>query len=267
MSRKLPVMETFGKALSLVWERRAFVLAISWPYLIASAIVIGIGLSLALEQPLPQPDGEASDPDVFEAVLSLVQGFFLAILAVYWHRNILLREEQAPALPLRFDAYVWRYIGYLLLLALVSIAVITLGSMLAAALVVGAGIGAALIGALVIPFVVLALVVMFRASLVLPAAAVGDRDMSLRRSWRLTRGNTWRLLGLQLLLLAIPLGLSVLAALIGMSLGDTQVSLWLQVAADTVIGWVFTLVGLAILSLLYAWFMHNAPPVDAELKA
>ena len=32
-----------------------------------------------------------------------------------------------------------------------------------------------------------------RSSLILPAAAVGDHEMNLRRSWALTRGNSWRI--------------------------------------------------------------------------
>jgi hypothetical protein len=43
--------------------------------------------------------------------------------------------------------------------------------------------------------VLLALLAVARLSLILPAGAVGDYHVTMRRSWRMSRGNSWRILG------------------------------------------------------------------------
>lgn len=260
MSRKLPVAEILRKSVSLVWEKRAFALAVSWPYALAAAL-IAAAAGFAPERTTVEESGTG---DAIQGIAAFAQGLLLSILAVYWHRNILLHETEAPAVPLRFDAPVWRFIGYMLALALVVFAVTFAGAMAAVALSGGSSGGAATIGLVMIPLVLGAMTLMFRLALALPAAAVGDRKTGLRRSWALTRGNTPRLFAIQLLLFAAAVAAGLLFVQAGEALGEPGL---MYIAANFAINWAATLIGLTILSLLYAWFRSNAPPEDAELKA
>jgi Flp pilus assembly pilin Flp len=266
MTRKLPVFEAFKRSIYMVWDKRAFAFAISWPYLIVQLLILGSAVASMPDELLKEPPGDAgSERNLIEFLAILSQGLFLSIMAIYWHRNILMEETAVPAMPLRFDAYVWRYIGYGLLLALITVGIITAGTTAAIALFTGVGSQRTAMAALLIPSFVIMLLVTGRLSLVLPAAAVGDRATGLRRSWQMTAGNSWRIVGLYLLVvmavlaLAVPVGLGVEA------LGATNAAFWLQIAGNFILNWLGVLLGLAMLSLVYAWFRHEAPPADSEM--
>ncbi|HEU4381581.1 MAG TPA: hypothetical protein VFR73_23670, partial [Hyphomicrobiaceae bacterium] len=114
---------------------------------------------------------------------------FLASIAVVWHRFILRQERVTRLVCLRLDRTVWRYALFsflFLLLMLVPwyfvIPLLLLG-------IVALDEAAVLWAILFLP---LAFLVVPRFSLVLPAAALGER-LSLRQAWRNTRGNTLRL--------------------------------------------------------------------------
>lgn len=288
MSHKLPSWHIFKKALSLVWEKSGFALQVGWPVIVMSA---GLGLAIdAGYEVLPSAMGAsgtasgpgATGPGLTGQILfiSAVQSFLLAVVAVYWHRNILLQERQAPALPLRFDAVVWRYIGYAILLFLVTIAIL-LGAGAMFTLVAGlsgtltqagdvtSGAGGLLVGLLLIGFVLGLLVVIFRCSLVLPAAAIGHHGFSLGVSWRTTRGNGWQILALHVLTLlfavgtgfAIGVGKAAAVTLIG------STPQWMVLAGTAAINLVYVLLGISLLSLSYAYLTYQMPQEDAAMEA
>ena len=123
---------------------------------------------------------------------SLILLVVISASAAAWHRYV-LTAEQPPALPV-LDLSAFRYAGYSLLLILLSFLIYLAGSFLAAPIVMAGGSEAGLLVAVLVMMVAVA-VVMGRLSMVLPAAATG-RHMTLKASWALTDGNTWRIFGI-----------------------------------------------------------------------
>jgi hypothetical protein len=111
----------------------------------------------------------------------------LSAIAVAWHRRVLLAEPVPGPLP-TLDARVLRYLLHYLAIGLIG----------AMAFLLVIGVLGLLPGLamLALPVAVLAaLLVTARLQLVLPATAIDERSVTFARSWRLTDGNTVRLLG------------------------------------------------------------------------
>jgi hypothetical protein len=108
-------------------------------------------------------------------------------IAIGWHRFVLRQEHRALPHPNTLARYV-------LLAALAGVpgtAIVLLGAPAAAALLRGLDerVGALTMTAAIILLVVAAAALTCRFLLILPAAAIGDRAMTLRRSWATTRGH------------------------------------------------------------------------------
>ena len=165
--------------------------------------------------------GAVGDPGV-SPVISGSLYVFVALLAtvafvdvaVAWHRRLLLGERPGFISGHFATIVAWQYFAVFLVLtiagtippALLSAVLMldleSLPEILENLLLLGAIFGAV--------FSSFALVVRF--SLVLPARATGDHSFSFMESWRVTKGNTWRLLWttlpcafLPILLLELPL--------------------------------------------------------------
>lgn len=191
-------------------------------------------------------------PGVFEALANLVVTLGVAAIAVLWHRHILLGE----ALTIRMapvNARVARYFALTLLVAL------AMASLPLIALTALSGTPAlALVPALVLACLYVAL----RVQLVFPATAIGDLAMTPGRSWALTRGNGWRLLG-GFVLVTLP----VAFAAIGLTLflgwaSEATGSLVLLAFADlaaVVNAWLQAPLIASFLSYAYIWFKERAP--------
>jgi hypothetical protein len=127
-------------------------------------------------------------------VLAFVLVVFAVVdIAVAWHRRLILQERSRTNGSNIARRTFWQYLA--LLAILTAIAAIAPLAILATAkleqsfptleiIAIGLAFGLAFI----------ACAVAMRFSLVLPACAVGNRDLSFKQSWRMTRGNTWRLL-------------------------------------------------------------------------
>lgn len=147
-------------------------IALSW-------IGVTIGLFIAILILAPQAwDGPAGN---------LIAAAMGAGVAVGWHRFVLREERRAFAAP----NILARYLVQGFVAALPGGAVVLIGTPVIAILLRGLGdrAGAAVITAVIILLAVAGAAVMVRLFLVLPAAAIGDRWMTLRRSWVATRGR------------------------------------------------------------------------------
>lgn len=124
-------------------------------------------------------------------IFGILYWFFGAMFAVSIHRIVLLSPSSlSNPWGVYLDRYVFRYIGFLLLIGFVAIFLgIGLG-------IVIMPLGTAMPG--LAPLIMLAalwlllLYVMARVNLVLPAQAVGDR-LDIVEVFRMTQGNGWRL--------------------------------------------------------------------------
>jgi hypothetical protein len=179
MSRPpLPILTTVAESYRLlVSDFPAFVhAAAGW-----CALLLG---SQAVLMALAQNRGQR----VMTMMIGLVV-FFLAgtAVAITWHRHILLKEPPRGPLPIRLDVLP-RYIANIALIFAI----------------IGVAAGAISAAVWLLPPTRLALIVMLaayvaaflaigRLLLVLPAAAIGERRMTVRAAWAFTVLNSWRL--------------------------------------------------------------------------
>lgn len=268
MNRTLPVWQIFTKALTLVWEKRDFALRISWPVALATVLLAAV----MLRDSAPVYWSGSNRPDFPSAslprvTLVIAQSVLMLIIAVYWHRNILLQETLAPQLPLRFDAPLWRYIGYALALGLITLGIV-LFAVFVLSLLISIGLPKTASGLLAAVLAMGLLLIPFRCSLVLPAAAVGRTDIRLGHSWTLTRGNTLRLLALQLLLVAFGmvtgLVLGILRRVLDALIGGSH--FLLKIASNFVINLTITLIAVCIVSLCYVYLVWELPDDAMKTK-
>lgn len=237
MTRKLPVRDTAIESNRLLWAHRDQLFSILWAWLLVMLPVYALAHWLSA--------GGTTGLDV-ERLLELP---FLASVAVGWHR-LLLEAKPVAAPYLALDRSVLRYAacslvvaawweGWTLLArvnpALVDHLSVAVGFMLATLLL------AILVG---------------RCSLIFPAVAVGAR-LSLAQSWRLTRGNTFRIFWGSLL--------TLLPTIILLSLLDQLIEPWAQgpfarIAWATLHSLILAVgltSGVSFLSVAYRFFTHQ----------
>lgn len=128
------------------------------------------------------------------------------MVAVGWHRGLLLGESGGAASGFRLDRPFWRYLGVaigmtLLIAVAVSVPSILLGFALATVATAEAATASA-VGLATIALVA-TLPLTSRLLLALPMAAVDAAPPLLKGAWRLGHGNGWRLFGALLLLSVI----------------------------------------------------------------
>jgi len=209
--------------------------------------------------------------------LALTAG--LAAIAVAWHRHLLLGEPLGHR-PAPFGAEVARYLAYtvviVLLLGVASVLLTVVVAVPGVLLGLAGGPGAEgrpggpwlafgiLVGAA-------SLLVAMRLQLVLPAAAVGERRVTLAGSWNTTRGNGWRLLaGFVLVTLPVSVaGVAAAFALLALAEGTGSLVLgWLARLAPIAAAWVQAPLLAGFLSYSYLFFTRTAgPPGPAQAGA
>jgi hypothetical protein len=183
--------------------------------LLAAAILPGILL------PGHTP-GAATELDAGDYAQAAVAMLALSAFAVRWHQYILVGDPRRQTPSLFFRGWV-RFLIYGCILYAATGAIVAV-----TALVLARMRGSTATEALILMVAAIAgwllLLVTARCALVLPAAARG-RPVGIGTSWRLMRGNTWRLIWASLLA-ALPLKIVALA------LTATIVSLVLPPGAD-----------------------------------
>ncbi len=194
--RKILIGATFGQAYGLTFGNLGlFARVAAIPFL----LIVAMNLAVAFFAQ-PKPPGWVP---IAEQVLSFI---IQVPLLTSWHRFVLLPRERAlPTMGFNFTVREIRFSGYLLMMTMsLSIPLLFVS---AAGQNVGAAaqnVGAATqnVGAAVLFFLVLVIVLILvwsRLCLVFPASAVGD-PVRLADSWRITKGNGWRIFWLTILL-------------------------------------------------------------------
>jgi hypothetical protein len=220
---------------------------------------VTVGLFIAIVLLAPQAwDGPAGD---------LIAAAMGAGTAIGWHRFVLRGKRRAFA-SLNTLA---RYVVLAAVAALPSVALLVVGTPVAAALLSGLGerTGATVITAVIILLVVVGTAVAFRLSLILPAVAIGDRSMTFRRSWAVTRRHTIPIL-IGCITVQIPpwLGIILLVwALQGLGGGSRASEPGAGALVFGLVGYLLLLLLLALSTALFAGFLselyrrlHPAPP-------
>lgn len=184
--------------------------------------------------------------------LQLLGGFATLWVAVAWHRYVLLAEYPASVLPRFHGGRVLAYFGWSLVLGVVLFALP--GAVIA--LLAWAATGGAIeepSAAVVLPIVLAALVLVWvsmRLSLVLPAAAIGER-LGLRDSWQATRPIALGIIGL----FALTIGFAMLL-MVGVMVLYYTLPMTGQIAA-AIVQWIMMLLQLSILTTLYGVYVER----------
>jgi hypothetical protein len=229
--RKLSPFKAVSHALNSVWSYRAMALRIG---LVWIPIMLVVGL-VEFYVGRPDPNAQEMTP---QALVQLITGIISIIavcsIAVSWHRFIL--RDELPA-ALRVDGSVFRYAGNTLLIMLAML----VPGLVFLTFVLLASPAVAILG---LPLIVLAGGAVTRASIKLPAVALGDTGFGFRDAWKVSEGNFWSCAGVFLLnaaiLLAILMVLTMFAGLLD------RISFGLSIA--------FQLAAIAFLQLFYAIF-------------
>jgi GYF domain 2 len=202
---KLPLWDTICLSYSTYFGNFQDVLRISWVWLAVAAPLAGIMnwlrfswiAGVVAETKRGMPISLPIETILFQNATTLV--FMLAGLsiAVAWHRRIILGEHCGFSGSNVATKNLWRYfwVGFAIgLIVFLPALVLVLPMFLLLSPVVGGGAPRFLMLIPVIFLVFLvAAAVMLRLSLLLPARAVGDLDLTFKETWKRTRGNTWRI--------------------------------------------------------------------------
>jgi hypothetical protein len=208
---KLPLGRTIGLSYSTYFQYFIDALRVSWLWLIVVAVVTGfaswsqwswMSMAMAGMRPgvpprMPQPLATAALMHLDYVLLTLAG----VSIAVAWHRLLILGEHPVLSGSNVATRYVWRYIGVGLMIGLIvilPIVAIVFPTFYFAFSAQHAAAGPprpafALLFLMILILYVAATAVMLRLTLLLPARAVGDMNLTFRETWRRTRGNTWRL--------------------------------------------------------------------------
>lgn len=244
--RKLSPFKAVSHALNSVWSYRSVALRIG---LVWVPVTLIAGLIETYVGP-PDPTAEKITPQLLVQLASgVVSIIAVCSMAVSWHRFI-LRDE--PASGMRLDRPVFRYAGntVLIMLGMLVPALVFLVGMVfmpAAGTILG------------LPLIILAGGVVTRASIKLPAVALGDPGFSFRDAWAASQGNFWACVGVFLLNAAILLGILLVLTLVSSLLAQISqgLSLAFGVAAVAVLQLFYSIFNASIFTSLYGFFVER----------
>lgn len=206
----------------------------------------------ALDDTTLTPPPAAGQNLLLFAVFGVIALLSYALMAVLWHRHVLINGAERPDARLYFG-YIWRAVVVGAFQVLAAIPVMAAIGM--AGLAVGTGFGSASATdavATLLGFVgtVVLLWIGLRVSLVLPAAALGQ-TLSIRESWDTTQRISTPLWGVGLLLTGINTALYYVTA--PLLVGDSYLVFGLQTALFIAEGLVF----ISVLTTLYGYLIEN----------
>jgi hypothetical protein len=202
---KLPLWDTICLSYSTYSHNFWDVLRISWLWLAVAvplaAIMNWLRFSsiarVVADTKRGMPISQPIETILLQNATTLV--FMLAggSIAVAWHRRIILDEHPGFSGSNVATKNLWRYfwVGFAIgLIVFLPALLLVLPMFLLMSPVVGSGAPRfpMLIPVIFLVFLV-ASVVMLRLSLLLPARAVGNLDLTFKETWMRTRRNTWRI--------------------------------------------------------------------------
>lgn len=254
-------LDIFSHSLRQVFGNFAVAVKIS-----ALLYLVQFGVTLWLGSMMPNFQMGAMDPNAMGDVpwgLVIVSYLVLLItglwIAVAWHRYILLSEEPNSFVPTFRGDRMLAYFGYSILIALIMIPIafiltFVVGLLAAPFLMSSSGPGyfsVIVVGLLVyVPMIV----IVYRLSVVLPAAAL-EESLGIGGAWERTKGTTGAIIVLAIVsaLGFIVIGLPVLFIF---NPGSVPAIIW-----SFFTDWVAIMVGVSILTTLYGHYVEERPLV------
>jgi hypothetical protein len=204
---KLPLWRTIGQAYALWGENLPDLVRVCWLWMLLMAPVFALltwwQAPHAMEMMQAVRSGRPFvDPNPLLTMLTQMLGKVvtlpaLASIAVAWHRLLLKDEHPGAGAYLRLDGIVVGYAVLALWVGLITMAPGYVSMMFQ--IVTGTSVTAQDPVALGVQFLagvgtIAAFFVMARLSLALPGKALGRDDVTFGAAWRVSKGNTWRML-------------------------------------------------------------------------
>jgi hypothetical protein len=245
---RLEVWRTVEESYALTFRNLGYLLRISWAW-----VGLMIPVSLAYYASIGWHDS------LFHDVLSaLLFQPFLASIAVAWHRRLLANDVWPPRVYLRLDGLVASYLG-------LSVVILILfpGPML----VVSPDFeGFEWYGVLAVALATgLGLFVSTKIWLALPARALGNSEITVRKAWKRSRWNVWRLIAGSILCGLPMLVLLMLTAMFAPDFTEASQPLiyaaW-QTLLEIGITFLAGMPILSFLSLAYRRLIRDREPAD-----
>lgn len=203
---KLPVLATTRDVFAVTARHIGELFQFAWPWLLALIVISGaIYWSLyPIERQSMAENGTGSNTLWFTSLLaSTVIG---AMIAVPWHRRILIDEPQTLQSGLQFDSLKLSYAAKALqlMLAMAVPGMLMFSFMPPNETDADFSTQDAFWTIAIIAWLTALLFLLNRFSLALPATAVGDPNAGFADSWRASKGNTWRLALVSFLATLLP---------------------------------------------------------------
>lgn len=206
---KLPVLKAFAAALAYFFTHILTIVRILWlPLLLMIAATVYVMPDyLQSAMAASALEGEPDPAQALSLVGSMLatMGLLLLVAAIAYPMMIsgLLRHivrGESPSLPfyLRYGADEFRILLTFILLIIMIMIVYIVGAIgvfavTAALVAISPKVGGAIAGLVAIALVVALIWFLLRMSLAFPAT-IGARKIGIAESWRVTKGNAWRLL-------------------------------------------------------------------------
>ena len=253
---RLPVWATIREAVQAIGkEWKALLKAIAVPTLVLGAVTVVNQLNQEDLDAAGDGPGLLVAPGAFllSLLLALLSIGLLTMIAVSCHRLVILGVASLPnAWGLFWSGRETRFLGWI-----IAVTVLVVPYLLSVPLITRT-LDAWLLLAVVFPF---ALYVSARLSLVLPATAIGQRP-TLKRFWRLSRSNGWRLV---LVLSPAVLPVSLVFALYDSGvleepLIQSRIANDLLLAATLVPIVLMFSIAMLLLSKAFCWFTSESEP-------
>lgn len=263
---KLPVFATIRDVFVVSARHAGDLLRFASPWLIAVAVITGALYALYFDTERASIAATGAGTNALWSLTFAASTIIGALIAVPWHRSILLTEPQSlssgVALTPTKIAYVAKACALMLVLSLPLIVAMMMPTS-AENTEGGSAIATsdAMFFLLVAVFIVW-MFVMNRVSLILPATAVDNSAVGIAQSWSSTRGNTLRLAVVSfvatLLPMLVPLGLTLWLAPTATAVPDanTAPSLAAYVAANTAWELFAVIAGMLYVTFLSLTYRH-----------
>src|SRR5258708_3959704 len=256
---QLPLWKTAGEAYAMWWRNFPDLVRVCWIWMLLTAPLWAIWVIWWQEPYLAgrlqeiragQPfDPKALVPNVAPVVGLIVLPAFASI-AVAWHRLLLQGEHPAAGAYLRLDYMVAAYAGVAFLGNMVMLAPYYFSVTIQFAGEATQS-GAAAFVASVEPFASFAILfILARLSLVLPAMALGRRDVTFGAAWKISEGNTWRMFWAYVLCF-LPVLVVVNGTLTFVSHNDSHVAASLALITMNLLVFPVSMICVGMLSLAY----------------
>jgi hypothetical protein len=259
--KQLDVTATVSEAYKGAWSHFGDMVKLVWAPVtiyLAASILHSNYLQAKLEGVNPE-DTEAVAAAIWSwptVVMMLVTLFLWPMIAVAWHRFILLGESSNSALYFRFGQREARFLLVTIFLSLLVVPGI---------LVVAAG-GATALATVTLPvglvLMVAGLVYGLRLSLLLPAVAT-DGQIDAKGILDATQGNVGQIVATHLLnlgaLFCIAIGVSIVGGIAALLIGSFG-----SVLAGAVVTVFSQIISVAILSVMYRQLVIEASPAPGQ---